>query len=244
MKFVRTFAFYPLLFFSTVFLGIMASIIGFVFHRSDLAHLCGRIWGNFNLWVAGVKVEIDGLENVDPAGSCVYASNHQSVFDIFAILGKLPVQFRWLAKEELFKLPILGLAMTSIGYIPIDRGDRRKAFESLRLAAEKVKGGTSIVIFPEGTRSVDGVLGEFKKGGFILAMQSRRPIVPVTISGSHRILPKLGRLAIQPGGIRLSIGKPIPTAGLENKDRNALLLKVREAIRTQLPISEGGMPAG
>lgn len=239
MRWVRTVTFYAMLFVSTVVLGMAAITIALVTRRSDWAHLCGRLWGNVNLWAAGVTVDVQGLENLDPHKPVVYAANHQSWFDIFAILGKLPVQFRWLAKEELFRIPIMGYAMRLIGYVPIDRSDRKKAFQSLEEASQRVREGTSIVIFPEGTRSRDGVIQPFKKGGIILAIKSGQPIVPISLSGSYKILPKRGRL-VRPGRIRMTIGKPIETAFMTMEDRDRVIHMVREAIRLHLTEREGG----
>jgi 1-acyl-sn-glycerol-3-phosphate acyltransferase len=241
MKLFRSLLFYVCLFLSTLYLGTAAVVVSYLTKKKDLAHLVGRLWGNVNLWTAGVTVKTTGMENINPQHAYVYAANHQSWFDIFAVLGKLPVQFRWLAKEELFRIPVLGQAMASIGYIPINRSDRRKAFSSINEAANRVKSGTSVVIFPEGTRSLDGVLQAFKKGGFILAIHSQQPIVPVSISGSHRILPKKGDWKIQPGTIHMSIGKPIPTAGLSTRDRDKLIAAVRDAIRRNLTEIDGGL---
>ena len=112
------------------------------------------MWGNVNLWAAGVKVTVTGLENIDGQGPYIFASNHQGWFDIFTALGKLPMRFSWLAKEELFKIVILGQAMYRIGYIPIDRKDHRKALASMNRAAQAIRQGTSVFIFPEGTRSI------------------------------------------------------------------------------------------
>lgn len=241
MKTIRSLLFYTGLFLSTLILGTAATLVSFTTGRKEWGHLCGRLWGNINLRVAGVKVVLNGLEHIDPNQAYIYAANHQSWFDIFAILGKLPVQFRWLAKQELFKIPILGGAMSAIGYIPIDRSDRRKAFESLNRAAAQVQNGTSIVIFPEGTRSPDGVLQSFKKGGFILAIHSQQPLVPISISGSYRILPKQAGWELHPGVIEMTIGRPIPTAGYTTRDRDILISKVREAIRLHLTEREGGI---
>ncbi|MGQ9795716.1 lysophospholipid acyltransferase family protein [Desulfosoma sp.] len=239
MRWVRTATFYVMLLVSTVLLGLTAIAIVLITHRSDWAHLCGRLWGNLNLRAAGVSVDVHGLERLNPQRPVVYAANHQSWFDIFAILGKLPVQFRWLAKEELFRIPILGHAMRLIGYVPIDRSDRKKAFQSLDEASRRVREGTSIVIFPEGTRSRDGVLQPFKKGGIILAIQSGQPIVPIALSGSHKILSK-GSRWVRPGRIRMTIGDPIDTAGFSLQDRDRLIEMVREAIRRHLTQREGG----
>ncbi len=239
MRWVRTATFYAMLLVSTIVLGLAAIAIVLLTRRSDWAHLCGRLWGNLNLWAAGVTVEVHGNENLDPQKPVVYAANHQSWFDIFAILGKLPVQFRWLAKEELFRIPIFGHAMRLIGYVPIDRSDRKKAFQSLEEASRRVREGTSIVIFPEGTRSRDGVLQPFKKGGIVLAIQSGQPIVPIALSGSYKILPKGARL-VRPGRLRMTICEPIETASTTMEDRDRVIEKVREAIRRHLTEREGG----
>lgn len=231
--------FYFVLFVSTLFLGVAAVVIHRITKSREGPHKCARLWSKVNLLAAGVQVHIRGLENIDPHGAYIYAPNHQSWFDIFALSAKLPVQFRWLAKEELFRIPVLGAAMSAIGYIPIDRGDRRKAFSSMNQAAEKIQKGTSIVIFPEGTRSATGVLQDFKKGGFILAIKSQQPIVPVSISGSHRILQK-GDWRLNPGVIHVAIGAPIETRSLTTRDRDSLSDAVREAIRENLPLEEGG----
>jgi 1-acyl-sn-glycerol-3-phosphate acyltransferase len=240
VKIVRSLFFYALFFISTIILGITATTTTFVTRKSNWAHLIGRFWGNVNLWAAGVRVHVKGFENLDSHRSYVFLSNHQGWFDIFTLLGKLRVQFRWLAKEELFKVFVLGRAMRAAGYISIDRSNRKKAMESLSLAAERVQNGTSIVIFPEGTRSPDGVLQEFKKGGFLLAIKSQQFIAPIAISGSYRVLPKRGNWMIQPGVIDVTIGKPISTVGLALKDNETLMQTVREAIRQHLTPEERG----
>jgi len=187
----------------------------------------------------GFPRSLEGFENIDPGRSYIYAANHQSWFDIFAILGKLPVQFRWIAKAELFRIPVLGRAMSASGYIPIDRTDRRKAFQSIDQAALRVRNGTSILIFPEGTRSPDGIMRDFKSGGFILAIKSGQPILPLSISGSYRILPRGGTWLIHPGIIRISIGEAISTESVATRNREELMSRVREAILRGLTPEEG-----
>lgn len=240
MKVIRSLFFYPVFFISTILLGLAAITATFVTRNSNWAHLIGRFWGNLNLWAAGVKVHITGLENINPRQPYVFLSNHQGWFDIFTLLGKLPVQFRWLAKEELFRLFVMGPAMRAAGYIPIDRSDRRKAQESLHQAAMKVQQGTSVVVFPEGTRSPDGSLQGFKKGGFILAIKSQQPIAAIAISGSSRVLPKQGTWLINPGVINVTVVKPFDTVNLKLKDYDMLMHTVREAIRRHLAPAEGG----
>ena len=240
MKIARTLFFYVVLIFSIIFLGLICMASAFI--NPAWPHRIAGFWGRLNIWAAGVKVRVDGAENLDPAQPYVFAANHQGWFDIFAILGYLPVPFSWLAKEELFKIPILGRAMKASGYISIDRGDRRKALASMTEAAVKIKNGTSVFIFPEGTRSADGLVRGFKKGGFILGIKSQQPIVPVSISGSYLILPKTS-LVINPGGrIHITIGKPIATDGMDMKSRDPLLARVRQAILEHLTPQEAGPP--
>jgi len=156
-------------------------------------------------------------------------SNHQSNFDIPVLLAYLPVQFRWLAKMELFRIPIFGFAMQRAGYISIDRSNRKAAILSLKRAAEIIRGGVSVLIFPEGTRSLDGEIQPFKSGGFILAVDSGVPIVPVIIHGTWPIMPK-DRLRIRPGNVVLEIEKPVETSPYARRDKAALMEKVRQII--------------
>jgi 1-acyl-sn-glycerol-3-phosphate acyltransferase len=237
MRLLRSVFFYITLFFSTIILGILVVIVSFI-NKAWLIFL-EKSWGNANLWAAGVKVNVTGLENINNQGPYIFVSNHQGWFDIFAAIGKLPFHFSWLAKVELFKVPVLGAAMSRAGYVSIDRRDRRKAMNSLNNAAEVIRQGTSIFIFPEGTRSADGVIRDFKKGWLVLATKSQQPVVPISISGSYRILPKKS-WTIYPGEIRFSIGKPIQTAGSDNVNRDLLLEQIREAIRANLTFEEAG----
>jgi 1-acyl-sn-glycerol-3-phosphate acyltransferase len=190
-------------------------------------HIVARYWARLSLLCANSKVEIRGQENI-PDGPAVYMPNHVSHFDVFAILGYLNVQFRWTVKKELFDIPLLGLAMRKVGYILVDRGNHEKAIQSMKLAAEKIRAGTSIVIFPEGTRSADGVLQyPFKKGGFHMALEASVPVIPVTILGSREILPKNG-IKVKPGKIILTIGKGIQPDG---HNVNSLMEEVYKSIK-------------
>jgi 1-acyl-sn-glycerol-3-phosphate acyltransferase len=155
--------------------------------------------------------------------------NHQSNYDIPVLLGELPVQFRWLAKAELFKVPIFGRGMRGAGYISIDRFDRSSAFQSLDKAAATIKQGTSVMIFPEGTRSVDGKLLPFKKGGFVLAVDAGVPIVPLVISGTHDIMPK-GRLLVRRQSVHVQIQPPIETSAYTRDNKDDLMARVRQSM--------------
>jgi len=183
-------------------------------------------WAKGILRVCGIAVAVSGKENVEPEIPRVYMVNHQSYFDVFVVLACLPLDFKFLLKEELMRIPLLGPAMKRAGYIGIERDDPRKAIKSMNLAAERIRGGASVLIFPEGTRSLDGRLGSFKKGGFNLALKSGCDIVPVFISGTARIVPK-GSLKIEKGNVKLSVGRPIPLSGYNRKNVAQLMDEVR-----------------
>lgn len=190
---------------------------------------CAVPWAKVVLRVCGVKLKVEGLKNIERAGPYIYMSNHQSYFDIFALLVGLPVNFKFLLKQELMKIPLLGITMRQAGYINIDRGDPRKAVKSMNSAAERIRNGSSVLIFPEGTRSEDGRIGTFKKGGFHLALKSGCDIVPVTIVNSKGIVPK-GNLRVNRGTIDMNIGRPIPVKDYSKKDINKLIERTRDSV--------------
>ena len=224
--------------FSTIVFGT-AAILAAPFSRTgNFVHLIARTWGHSILAASRIRVSIFGQENFDPSRSYIFMSNHQSNFDIPVLLAHLRCQFRWLAKAELFRIPIFGRGMRGAGYIPIDRSDRRAAMESLQQAAKTIRNGTSVMIFPEGTRSRDGVLRSFKKGGFILAVDAGVPIVPVLISGTFQIMPR-SSLRIRSGRVCVQILEPIETAGYGRKRKNELLEAVRSRmLEAQQQLSE------
>ncbi|UCD71690.1 MAG: 1-acyl-sn-glycerol-3-phosphate acyltransferase [Syntrophobacterales bacterium] len=211
---------------STIGLGIL-TFITFPFDRNgNIIHHYARWWAKIQLLVSGVRVKVRGLEYIGNEPSYVYMSNHQGNYDIFTLLSCLPVQFRWIAKKELFAIPILGWAMGAANYISIDRSDKRKALESIEKAANKIKEGVSVIIFPEGTRSRDGSIQPFKRGGFTLAIKSGVPIIPITINGSRDVMPR-DSMRVRPGEIRVSIDKAIQTTSFTLRERNLLMEKVR-----------------
>jgi len=195
---------------STIFWGVIAIVTSFFTRTGNPVHIVASMWARGILFVSRIKVTVNGLANIDPTQSYVYMSNHQSNFDIPVLLAFLPVQFRWLAKAELFKIPIFGRAMRGAGYVKIDRFNQEAAFESINEAARKMKNGVSVMIFPEGTRSLDGNLRSFKKGGFIMAVDAGVPIVPVVIKGTWPIMDK-SSLRINTGEVSLNIETPIAT---------------------------------
>ena len=156
-------------------------------------------------------------------------SNHQSAFDIAAIGATLPLSWRFVAKRELTWIPFFGWGLVAAGHVLIDRRDHERSVRSLRRAAERVRSGVSVIVFPEGTRSATGELGPFKSGGFHLAIEAGVPILPATVSGSRRITPPKS-LRVESGPILVRYGKPIPTEGLATDDREQLKQEVRQAI--------------
>jgi len=188
-----------------------------------------NIWGRILLVICNTKVEVIGSENILRGKPQVFMANHQSDFDILITLAHVPGQFRWIAKKELFAIPVFGQAMKSAGYIEIDRQNHEKAMQSLDLAALRIRQGKSVMTFPEGTRSRNGEIKAFKPGTFYLAIQSGVPIVPITIIGSGDIMPKRS-LKIKPGKIKLIIGKPISVQNYTLENRQELINRVRQVI--------------
>jgi 1-acyl-sn-glycerol-3-phosphate acyltransferase len=190
------------------------------------------MWSLGSLAASRIRLEVNGLNHVPAEGPVIYMGNHQGNFDIFALTLAIPRLFSWIAKEELFKVPVFGAAMRRAGYIPLDRSDGRKALKSMKQAAERIASGTSVVIFPEGTRTKDGMLLPFKRGAFLLAAKAGVPIVPFTINGSWAINPR-NRLELRPGTISVSFGAPIAVKpGAEGE----LMEQVREAIAARLEV--------
>jgi 1-acyl-sn-glycerol-3-phosphate acyltransferase len=218
---------------ATLVMGLLVIVLSLSTATARGVHNVAQSWGRSILWVSGVRVRVVGAERMDPAAAVICMSNHQSNFDIPVLLGYLPVPFRWLAKAELFKIPVFGRAMRGAGYIPIDRSDRPAAIASLRQAAEAIRGGVSVMIFPEGTRSPDGTLKPFKKGGFVMAIEAGVPIVPVALRGTFDILPK-NRLLIRPRDVTLTIGAPIATTGYGLHSKEVLMDEVGNALRRLL----------
>jgi len=218
---------------STFFLGLTAIFTSFFTRTGNPVHIIARIWARGILFASRIKVTVHGLANIDPTQSYVYMANHQSNFDIPVLLACLPVQFRWLAKAELFKIPIFGRAMRGAGYVKIDRFNQKSAFESINEAAAKMKNGVSVMIFPEGTRSRDGKLKSFKKGGFVMAVDAGAPIVPIVLKGTRAIMEK-SSLKINTGEVSLNIEAPIATADFTRENKDDLIESVRAVIREGL----------
>jgi 1-acyl-sn-glycerol-3-phosphate acyltransferase len=192
-------------------------------------HTVARMWARLILWVSGVKVHVRGLERLDRDRHYIFMSNHQSMFDIPVVMAALPFHFRWLAKAELFRIPLFGHGMQRCQYISIDRSNRKAAFESLKSAAAMIRQGASVLIFPEGTRSLSGSIQPFKKGGFILAVDSGATIVPMVLQGTREIMAKK-RLIIKPGEVTIFIYDPIDCCDYSRKNKDKLIERVRAVI--------------
>ena len=216
----------------TLFCSLLAVTAGIFDGSARSGHACARFWSLGCLRVARIRLVITGQDLVPTEGPVIYMGNHQGNFDIHALSVAIPRLFSWVAKEELFRVPLFGAAMRRAGYIPLDRSDGRKAMKSMRQAAERIAAGASVVIFPEGTRSLDGQLLPFKRGAFLLAMKAGVPIVPFTINGSlERNPPK--RLELNPGTVSVAFAEPIQTAGASERE---LLERVRAVIAQGLEV--------
>ncbi len=214
----------------TVVACILAIIATIIFRVSSAKiQILPRYWAKIISRLAGMRVTLHGGENLTAGQPYILAANHQSQFDIFALQGYLNIDFRWLAKKELFKIPVFGLGMRQAGYISIDRSRGREAIKSLYAAAERIAAGASVIIFPEGTRSPDGHLQDFKSGGMVLAIKSGVPIVPVAICGTHDILPK-GKLLARPGRVTINVGRPIATSNFKVSDKQELARRLHDEV--------------
>ena len=226
---IRTIFVWSCVVIATLALGVFAFITYPFDRKGRVGHYYARLWGKTALLANRVKVKIEGIEHLNGKGPYIFMSNHQSYYDVFALLGHLPYQFKWLVKKELFSIPYLGWTMSAVGYISIDRGGTRDTVEAMNEAAQKIRDGMSVTIFPEGSRSPDGSIQPFKKGGFTLAIKSKVPIVPIAIDGSRNIMPK-DKFTVTSGEIRMLLDRPIETESYSLKDREILMEKVRETI--------------
>ncbi len=179
------------------------------------------------------KVSVEGREKIDPAKVYVMVSNHQSGLDIL-VLFNLHRHFKWIAKKSLFAIPFIGWNMALNGYIAIERGRGRSKLQMMDKAAESIRAGNSVILFPEGTRSPDGALQSYKTGAFRLAIETQTPILPVVIKGTHRAIKKGGLLIHKNDQIKLFVLDPIPFSTFSHMDSKGLALMVHEKTRLEL----------
>lgn len=199
-----------------------------------VAQLTGVPWARALAALIPMRVEVEGREHVDPAQSYVLVSNHQSQSDVLVLYGWLGIDFKWVMKQELRKMPGIGVACARLGHIFIDRSNHAAAVATLEAARGTIVDGTSVIFFPEGTRSRNGELLPFKKGAFRMALDLGLPILPLTVTGARDVLPA-GTTNLMPGSARLTIHPPIPVEGLTGNDCAALVDEVRSVIASRLP---------
>ena len=222
----------PILIVVTTVAALLSAILA-PWANKTFANWPARLWARIFCYVLFVRVHLHGAEHIRAGRSYVFASNHQSFFDIWAIYGWLPVVFKWVMKSSLRKIPLVGWACERIGHIFINRESAIAAKNSLQKAGQMLQNGVSVVIFPEGTRSADGQLGTFKRGGFLLATHLRMNVIPVTLIGCHERMPK-GTLHITPGTIDIYIHPEVDITPYDKEDQSKLANDVRSIIAAEL----------
>jgi len=227
---------------ATIAGSLGALVAGAIDSTGDGVLVLARLWSRVILGVPGVKLEVTMRSRLDPGRPYIFMPNHASMVDIWAVCVAIPPSFRFIAKKQLSQIPLFGWAMAAGRFIFIDRKNAVKARRSMEEAARRIRTGQSVVIFPEGTRTRTGRLLPFKKGGFHLAIDSGVAIVPVAIRGSGAVMPP-GSPLIRAGKVAVEVGEPIPTEGLTNADRDALIRKVRAQIATMLGEPPAAEPA-
>jgi len=221
---------FPLLGISLIVLALLATFLLFIFGPRT-AQICGKMWSRFNGFITPMFVSVTGTENIDQGQSYIVAANHRSLYDIFAIYGWFPVDFRWVMKMELRKVPVMGYMAEKIGHICVDRSDSRIAINTINAAKNRITGGTSVFFFPEGTRSEVETMLPFKKGAFRLAIDMELPILPLTIVGTNYILPA-NTISLFPGKAKIIIHKPIDTKKYSYKTMERLMNDTRKIIES------------
>jgi 1-acyl-sn-glycerol-3-phosphate acyltransferase len=229
----------PLIILSTIVFGSVSVIVSLFDSTGDLQIRVARAWAKSLLLVSGVSVEVQGLENIDPSGSYVFASNHLSYMDTPVVLAHIPMQFRFLAKRGLFKIPLLGTHLGQAGHIPVPRDDPRASIKTMQTAAEVMQNRkVSLLIFPEGGRSHDGRLQPFKEGAAYIAIRAGAPLVPVAIVGTEKVLP-FGSGTPRPGKVLLKVMRPLQTQGRTLKQRHELTTEARTLIAAAIEEGSG-----
>jgi len=214
---------------ATIVLFIPITGAALMSSTGNLAFTLSKLWAFFMLKVTGVKVVIRNRDKVSRGAQYVIISNHQSMYDILALVTSLGIQFRWIIKKELRGIPLFGYALYVSRNIFIDRSNSSKAIESIHKGMDRLPPGTSVMFFAEGTRSSGNTIGEFKKGGFIMALEKGFPILPVTVNGSRRVLPGKS-LVFNPGTIEVVVGDPIEAADFSRDTLKDLVDTTREVI--------------
>ena len=229
--------------FVTIPLATMVLLTALIRSTSPLIDRIMRLWARLIIRAAGIDLHTENLGVIDPDQRYVLVANHNSYFDIPCVFAAVPQPIRFMAKASLFKIPIFGWALTRAGFIPIDRKNRRTAVKSFDLAADRIRKGNTIVIFPEEGRSRERAMRPFQRGAFLLALKAERPIVPLAIDGTYDVYNPKSRY-VRPGRVTVKAGTLIPTEGLTLRDKERLLTESRAQIQTMLfGSAEGPAPA-
>ncbi len=232
-SFYKWLIFIPVLGVSTFVCGMsVVALVWFVRPRT-LARIFARSWARINSWFTPMFVRVEGRHHIDPNQSYVIVSNHQSQYDIFVLYGWLDIDFKWVMKQELRNIPVIGVACDKLGHIYVDRSNREAAMASIAAAKSRITDGTSVLFFPEGTRSRDGQLKNFKKGAFHFAVDLQLPVLPITINGTRQILPS-DTLDLFPGRATMTIHAPIGIEDCQRDNIGELAALVRERIASGL----------
>jgi 1-acyl-sn-glycerol-3-phosphate acyltransferase len=219
----------PLIVAATSVMGTASLAASLIDRSGRKPHSVARAWARMLLRVSGVKVNVEGLEHIQPEASYVFASNHLSLIDTPLAIANIPVQFRFLAKKSLFRVPFIGGHLKRAGHVAVPREDPRGSLKAMTAAAELIRErGISVLIFPEGGRS-EGPLQPFKEGAAFIAIKARVPVVPMAIRGTREVLPS-GSVDVRPGSVTLRIGEPIPTTDRKLSERAALTTEVFERV--------------
>jgi 1-acyl-sn-glycerol-3-phosphate acyltransferase len=214
-------------------LGPLLILLTILTRKEGFIYTPVRFFVRTGLAMAGVRVEVEGLDRLRPNQTYLFTPNHQSFIEVPLLVTYLKRNIGFLAKKELFKFPIFGYGIRVIGVVPVDRSNTAVAIQSAQLATERLRSGKSYAVYPEGTRSPDGRVLPFKKGAFLMAIDAGVPIVPISISGSTAVMPK-GRLALHPGVIKVVVHEPITPSGYSKDNVDALMSLVRSSILSSL----------
>lgn len=218
----------PIYLILTLFTALV-TIVAMPWRNAAWVHAVQQFWARSFCWLLFLPVTVDGLENITPGQSYVFVSNHQGTPDVFVIYGWLPVIFKWIMKQELRKVPFVGAACAAAGHIYLDRRSRAAAKHSIAAAEHILKDGVCVVIFPEGTRSLTGEVGRFKRGAFSIASDLNLPVIPISLTGCYEVMPKNRFYALW-HPIRMHVGKPIDISVYPQEERDEAIRIVREAV--------------
>lgn len=227
---------------ATLVLAVPIISAGLLSRTGNLPFSLSKLWAYTMLAVSLVRTEIKNRDKIRPNTSYIIISNHQSLYDIIALVTTLGIQYRWFIKKEILKVPLFGYGLYASRNIFIDRANTASAIESINKGIDRLPKGVSIMVFAEGTRSPDGKIHEFKKGGFVTAVRRNIPILPVTVNGSRKILPK-GSLAFNPGKIQVVVGDPIETRGYTADTVDELIDTTRRLIIANFDPGYPGSPS-